>query len=284
MKKLVVCGCSWSSRDRHQPGVEFGQFIADHYSWNYVNTAVVSASNFIIRLQIQHAIENESPDLFIINWTNPARIEWNFAGKEYNPLQGLKQVSYTTSTQSPDDELHPAGELVDPTIAFNTFQSLFCEDLQLSFTEVCETYPVMASTCTEQNWNALRHYYTNLYDTALECHKQIYIMQSAIQELQRHNIPFLMSPNTLDFLHDLQTLRGETDPQKILKDSYYPLWDMIPEESKIDGVASMLSEVDSKLYDTYDKNPGRFLSSHISPLAHKAYAERLIPSINNLIV
>ena len=55
------------------------------------------------------------------------------------------------------------------------------------------------------------------------------------------------------------------------------------EENKIDGVASMLS-VDSKLYDTYDKNPGRFLSSHISPLAHKAYAERLIPCINNIIV
>ena len=262
---VVISGCSWSSIDLKQPGIEFGQIVADHYNWNYVNTAVVSASNFVIRLQIQHAIENNSPDLFIINWTNPARIEWNFAGKEYNPLQGLKQVSYITSTQSPNDERHPAGELVDPTIAFNTFQSLFCEDLQLSFTEVCETYPVMSSTCTEQNWNALRHYYTNLYDTALECHKQIFIMQSAIQELQRHNIPFLMSPNTLDFLHDLQTLKGETNPQKILKDSYYPLWDMIPEESMIQGVASMLSEVDSKLYGNYDNTPGRFHSSHISP-------------------
>jgi hypothetical protein len=109
-------------------------------------------------------------------------------------------------------------------------------------------------------------------------------MQSAIHELEKHNIPYLMSPNTLDFLHDLQTLRGETDPQKILKDSYHPLWDMIPEKNKIDGVASMLSEVDSKLYNTYDENPGRLLSSHISPLAHKAYAEKLISSIDNLII
>jgi hypothetical protein len=59
---------------------------------------------------------------------------------------------------------------------------------------------------------------------------------------------------------------------------------MIPEKNKIDGVASMLSEVDSKLYNTYDENPGRFLSSHISPLAHKAYAEKLIPSIDDLII
>ena len=281
---LVVSGCSWSSRDRKCPGVEFGQLIANHYSWEYQNTAVISASNFIIRLQIQHAIENFSPDIMIINWTNPARIEWNFAGKEYNPLQGIEQVTYATGEHSPDDERHPAGEHIDPTIAFSTFQSLFCEDLNLSFEEVCEVYPIMPNTCTEQNWKALRHYYTNLYDTALECHKQIFIMQSAIHELEKHNIPYLMSPNTLDFLHDLQTLRGETDPQKILKDSYYPLWDMIPEKNKIDGVASMLSEVDSKLYNTYDENPGRFLSSHISPLAHKAYAEKLIPSIDNLII
>ena len=85
-------------------------------------------------------------------------------------------------------------------------------------------------------------------------------------------------------MHDLQTLRGETDPQKILKDSFYPFWDMIPEKNKIQGVASMLSEVDANLYGDYGKNPGRFLSSHISPLAHKAYAEKLIPSINNLVI
>ena len=281
--KLVVSGCSWSSRDREHPGVEFGQLLADHYSWNYTNTSVISASNFVIRLQIQYAIENLNPDFMIINWTNPARIEWNFAGKEYDPLKGLQQVNYQTGEKSPDNSLHPAGDLVDPTIAFSTFQSLFCEDLELSYDEVCEVYPVMSSVCTPNNWKSLRHYYTNLYDTALECHKQVFIMQSAIHELEKNNIPYLMSPNTLDFLHDLQTLKGETDPQKILKDSYYPLWDMIPEKNKIPGVASMLSEVDSKLYESYDVNPGRLLSSHISPLAHKAYAERLIASIDKLV-
>ena len=60
--KLVVSGCSWSSRDRKQPGIEFGQLVADHFGWDYVNTAVVSASNFVIRLQIQYAIENLKPD------------------------------------------------------------------------------------------------------------------------------------------------------------------------------------------------------------------------------
>ena len=44
--KLVVSGCSWSSRDRKQPRIEFGQLVANHFGWDYVNTAVVSASNF----------------------------------------------------------------------------------------------------------------------------------------------------------------------------------------------------------------------------------------------
>ena len=50
--KLVVCGCSWSSRDYAYPDTEYGYFISNELGWDYQNIARVGGSNFNIRLQI----------------------------------------------------------------------------------------------------------------------------------------------------------------------------------------------------------------------------------------
>ena len=44
-KKLVVCGCSWSSRDLNYPDTEFGYFVSQHFDWDYQNIAVVGNPN-----------------------------------------------------------------------------------------------------------------------------------------------------------------------------------------------------------------------------------------------
>jgi hypothetical protein len=281
MKNLAVCGCSWSSRDRNQPGIEFGQLIADHYNFNYTNLAVVSASNFVIRLQLDYAIKHLQPDLIILNWTTPARIEWNYTGKKYNPINGIKDISYITSLESPDNKFHPAGPDIDPALAFSTFQSILNEDLSANFEDVIETYPGLEKTLTKDTWKNFKNYYCNLYDTELEFHKQIYLVQSAVKELQDNNISFLMSPNTLNFFHNLQVFEKDSRP---LKNEYDDLFNFIPQQNYIQGVAGMLAEVDNELYGDYENNPGRFLSSHISPDAHKVYFEKyLIPSIEKLL-
>jgi len=281
MKNLAVCGCSWSSRDRNQPGIEFGQLIADHYNFNYTNLAVVSASNFVIRLQLDYAIKHLEPDLIILNWTTPARIEWNYTGKKYNPINGIKDISYITSLESPDNKFHPAGSNIDPALAFSTFQSILNEDLSANFEDVIETYPGLEKTLTKDTWKNFKNYYCNLYDTELEFHKQIYLVQSAVKELQDNNISFLMSPNTLNFFHNLQVFEEDSRP---LKNEYDDLFNFIPQQNYIQGVAGMLAEVDNELYGDYENNPGRFLSSHISPDAHKVYCEKyLIPSIEKLL-
>lgn len=278
---LVVCGCSWSSRDRNSPGVEFGQLLANKYNFNYHNIAVVSASNFVIRLQIDYAIKNLNPDLIIINWTSPARIEWNYSNKKYNPLSGLKDVSYVSSLESPDNKFHPEGSNIEPALAFSTFQSILNEDLSANFEDVIETYPGLSQTLTKETWQSFRNYYVNLYDTESEFHKQVYTVQSAVQELQSKDINFLMSPNTLTDFQHLQIFDKDKRP---LKNEFNSMFDFIPTKNIIQGVASMLAEVDNELYGDYANNPGRFLSSHISPDAHKVYAKLLESSINNLLV
>ena len=66
--KVVVCGCSWSSRDVNYPDTEFGYFVADHFGWDYQNIAVVGNPNWGIRMQIDHAVKNLNADFIIINW------------------------------------------------------------------------------------------------------------------------------------------------------------------------------------------------------------------------
>ena len=78
--KLVVCGCSWSSRDNAYPDTEYGYFVSEHYGWEYQNIARVSGSNFNIRLQIDYAVKYLNPDFIIVNWTTPDRVDWNHKG------------------------------------------------------------------------------------------------------------------------------------------------------------------------------------------------------------
>ena len=75
MKTLVVCGCSWSSRDPVYPNFEYGYLVAKKLGYNYINLARCGMSNFGIRLQIDYALKHLDPDLMIINATGVNRFE-----------------------------------------------------------------------------------------------------------------------------------------------------------------------------------------------------------------
>ena len=82
--KLVVCGCSWSSRDPNYPDTEFGYFVSKELGWEYQNYGRVGCDNFSIRLQVDQAIKDQA-DFVIINWTTACRFSWNHSGKAYDP-------------------------------------------------------------------------------------------------------------------------------------------------------------------------------------------------------
>ena len=75
MKTLVVCGCSWSSRDPVYPNFEYGFLVARKLGYNYINLARCGMSNFGIRLQIDYALKHLNPDLMLINATGVNRFE-----------------------------------------------------------------------------------------------------------------------------------------------------------------------------------------------------------------
>ena len=86
-------------------------------------------------------------------------------------------------------------------------------------------------------YHTFKKYYLHWYDSKLELGKQIHLLKSAVFDLITTDTPFLMSPNTLFFLQDVN------------ENAHYweKLVDFIPGVNRITGVASMLREHDEEL-------------------------------------
>ena len=100
--KLVVCGCSWSSRDKHYPDTEFGYFVSQHYGWEYENIGLVGCSNHGIRMQIEYAVKEAKADFVIVNWTTACRdiITSPKATNKFDFSKGLKNLSYHVENEN----------------------------------------------------------------------------------------------------------------------------------------------------------------------------------------
>ena len=122
--KLVVCGCSWSSRDYAYPDTEYGYFISNELGWDYQNIARVGGSNFNIRLQIDYAIKNLNPDFIVVNWTTPDRFDWNHRGNLYEIEKGLKQSDYSVDKFFTNEWNHPCYPDIEPTIMHQSMTGL----------------------------------------------------------------------------------------------------------------------------------------------------------------
>jgi hypothetical protein len=272
--KLVVCGCSWSSIDNTAPETEFGSLIASHFNFDeYNNLATVGASNFVIRSQIDHAC-TLSPDLVVVNWTTPSRTEWAKSEQQFNFAQPLANFDYSINPKAINSE-HPLGSSTIPNWYFNSLTSILDEENYKGW--LSSSLAEKGLSVSEEQFNTIKKYFIHWYREDLEVAKQISYVKSAMYDLDRHRIPYLMSLNTMLYLQltndNLFDLSNTIDP--------------IPESNRIDGVAGML-----KLYDTeikgwtnYADNPGSKLDYHISPEAQQYYFENFIrEKVSNILL
>lgn len=275
--KVAVCGCSWSSKDDTLPGTEFGAMLTEYLTREYeesfyLNLATVGASNFVIRNQIDFAINMEA-DLVVVNWTTPTRIEWQHnKNNAYNPTLTIENFDYSINSQKLVNRKHVID--CDPPLAFNNITTMLDELTWENF-EKSELY-VQGLPITKEMFESFKKYYLYWYDSKLELGKQIHYLKSAIHDLKENNIPFLMSPNTLLFLEDKQ------------ENAHYweRLFDFIPGVNRIQGIASMLKEHDEEIkgWKDYSRNPGRSLNYHISPMAQKYYFNNYLkPKVDSLL-
>lgn len=284
--KLVVCGCSWSSRDYAYPDTEYGYFISNELGWDYQNIARVGGSNFNIRLQIDYAIKNLNPDFIVVNWTTPDRFDWNHRGNLYEIEKGLKQSDYNVDKFFTNEWNHPCYPDVEPTIMHQSMTGLVTyDDFSRTYEEACVWWDNLPAHMNKAQWESMKTFYINLYDTDLEAHKQYYMMESAVNQMQRANVPFLFCPNTFNWKQNIQERYKLTDEQK---EQYYIdglTYDFVPEKNLqlYTGIADALAWDYETMEDPIG-NPTHNHCHHLSANAHKRWATEIaIPKIKQIL-
>jgi hypothetical protein len=263
-QKLAVCGCSWSTRDPVYPGIEFGQLVADHYSLQYKNFALPGVSNFVIAMQIDQALRDYDPDIFIINATTATRVELPVLnGTRYNHtalLDNLNKSVHSNSIGSIFDEQ------IDLALVDNPFYNGAAEDsLNFSF--------------NEHNHRVFRDYFLHFYDADVEKHKDFYTLQCVLYKLKSLNKTVIFSPNTFEWAEAYDTKPEITTDDCFDYDNSHR-WDLSTQEFVDGGIAEYL-HVDTALYGPQlTGSPGNNMSHHLSGAAHAGYAAQLIAHID----
>lgn len=294
--KFVVCGCSWSSRDPSFPATEHGHFIAEHFGWEYHNIARVGCDNFGIRLQIDYAIDVLKADVILVNWTTACRVVWNHKGKKYSPTLGLKQLDYDVDDFFDNERCHPAKDDpdFDPTIISQSITGLVTfGNLMSTYEEAVEEWDWLPHHMSETQFYAFRNYYLNLYDDDVEAHKQYYLIESAVNKLQKSGTKFVMSPNTFNFAQSYAMKEGyDIDNYELIHrhpyDEMYNEWDIIPDENllfKPDNLTiSDALQWDFEMMDDPINHPTHDHCHHLSKEAQERWAnEYAIPKFKTLV-
>lgn len=162
--KILVCGCSYFTTDSNWPNTHFTEIIAEKLNANLINLAERGSSNFAIRLQVQSCYEIK-PDLVILGFTFPDRIEHNFNNKKYNSNMHVHNLKYNQVREFLKDQY--------ASIQSDPMPALIKSDTELS--------PVV------------KNYVKYFYNYELQKHKDYLIAQTALYFLKTNNIPFVFS-------------------------------------------------------------------------------------------
>lgn len=196
--RLVVCGCSWSSECHRYPDTGYGSYLAEMLGAEYINLARPSASNYIIRLQIDYAVKNLKPDILVVGWTTPHRFEWQY--DQSVKFDGtLKSVTYFDDHERTND-FHPIPENT-PCITADSWNSIFGQYYNKHSSE--DVMPLTNEFLNENQFQILKHFYLNFVSQELSKSKDTFLIESAVSQLTQSNTKFLMSScwkEGLDFI------------------------------------------------------------------------------------
>lgn len=158
--------------DKKAIGTHFSEIVAASLNAELQCYAKLGASNFVIRLQIDEAIK-QNPDLILIGFTSVDRIEVPL--NQYHLNKGIKNIKYS--------DIHIIPEFYD--IATNTVSAPISN---FTINPVHEDENLGAKKIT-----AIKYYSTELYDSELKRQLDFFLAQSALDRLEKLNIPFVFT-------------------------------------------------------------------------------------------
>lgn len=191
MKKLAVCGDSFSAVSTILPGTHYSELLADRLGWQLLNYARRGCSNGGIRLQIQEAIKQTADFVIIVptGWDRmeiPVRDNFYSAAENVGRSWGnLLQDFLLDNSKSGYDPAAGIGNInYDPKKTQHMiFETIF---------SLAENYPHEYRTdqLTNEKAEAIKQYINHIYDSGWKQQIDKWTLSDGVCQLHDKRIPF----------------------------------------------------------------------------------------------
>jgi hypothetical protein len=191
MKIIYICGDSFACGDAESSVQPWPDLLQEYLGPDFLikNLSIVCASNFLIRLQIDHAIENQA-DFIMMFCTSSTRAQGKLKGEGH-------------------------GDMLD---RFYRIGSNGNEQRDLA----CYSFFSMDETCVfdQHQIESIQSYHKNVYDLGLAIKENQYMIESSLYRLRASGIPFIWDqggfenpnfggPIAQDYFRDFSQWRSE---------------------------------------------------------------------------
>ena len=185
IKRVYSCGCSFLSLDATPGPIEsFLQMWSRSKNLDHVSLARSGATNFLIRLQIEHAIQNHA-DYVIVGATSSDRIDIPVAESIPCPVQ-LEHVDYQGYASASEQHVHSQDWVVSDSLN-NLDGDLFMHSNH-------------KRNISRSAVEAVKHYVANLHNFSLEQTRDRFIISDGLRRLQQLDIPFVFMAGPMNWM------------------------------------------------------------------------------------
>lgn len=185
VKQVYTCGCSFMSLDTTPgPVKSFLDMWATYKGLEHVSLARSGATNFLIRLQIEHAIANKA-DFVIVGATSSDRIDIPLRTDIPCPVE-LEHVDYQGYASVSEQNVKSQDYVLSDSLS-NLRGDLFMHSNHKR--------PIDRNTV-----EAVKYYVANLHNFSLEQTRDRFVISDGLRRLQQLNIPFVFLAGPMNWL------------------------------------------------------------------------------------
>jgi len=193
MKKLIVCGDSFSAPSKPLPGTAYGEVLAKKLGWDVEILARQGCSNGGIRIQIDEVLR-QRPDFAIIGPSPFDRIEIPASAAPYVPPSNENKgwgndLQKHLTTPEVQNGYDPAAGIDNVNYGDNSYR-MICETI-FSLVENYD-HPYRAAKIDKHTQAAVKQYVNCMYDANWKRQVDQWIIRDGIMQLHYAEIPFLL--------------------------------------------------------------------------------------------
>jgi hypothetical protein len=197
VKKLIVCGDSFSAPAQKLPGTAWGEVLAHKLGWEVQILARQGCSNGGIRVQIDEVLR-QRPTFAIIVPTYHDRIEIPAAAAPYT-ASANENKGWDSDLQKHLQKNHGIG--YDPSAGINNINygtnpyRMICETIFSLAENIPHQY--RSGLIDKDTQSAVKQYINFLYDSQWKLQQDQWIIRDGIMQLHYAEIPFLLASDSI---------------------------------------------------------------------------------------